>query len=384
MLNNATVPSSSAFNDVEGDFWAFGLVATFFSSCGSVTGTLFMKMAFKKYENIPVDQQRKCIGIPCTWRWWLGFVLLAILPTPLDAFSLGVASASLIFPFGVASTVVLGQIIAPRCFFKSERLGLWEWVGTFLVVLGAALSSAFGDHTSRKFTAAEIMLLWEDPTFLVLLLLSTVIFVCAVVLFHVPACKDKVPSLVLFFSLVYIPSYLGGVQTIMFKSFSEITTNTVQGTSNEWNTPWPYIFFMFVFVLAGLQLKYMNMGAERFQATKFFPAYNACLMICVVILGSIFFQEFGTLHPVAFPCGMVSIVGGIAFLASTDPSDSAAVAAIDRQEKERQAYKAGKQLESKYTVTSERNGMSLIDDEMCLSVTGKQKLFVNGVELVDI
>jgi hypothetical protein len=78
---------------------------------------------------------------------------------------------------------------------------------------------------------------------------------------------------------------------------------------------------MFVFVLAGLQLKYMNMGAERFQATKFFPAYNACLMICVVILGSIFFQEFGTLHPVAFPCGMVSIVGGIAFLAST-ASDS--------------------------------------------------------------
>ena len=297
-----------------------------------------MKMAFKQYEDTPLEQQFKVIGIPCVWRWWLGFFMLAILPTPLDLLSLGLASASLIFPFGVASTVVLGQIIAPF-FFKSERLGLWEWVGTAFVVIGALCTSLFGDHTSRTFTAQEILLLYGNPTFLVMFILSTVVFIAAVVLFHVPTFKARIHPLVHFFSLVYIPSYLGGVQTISFKSFAEVSTNSVQGTSNEWATPWPYFFLFLVIALAGTQLKYMNVGAERFQATKFFPAYNACLMIMVVLLGSIFFEEFDALHPIAFPLGLLLIVGGIALLARKDPSDTSAVAAIDRQEEERTQLK---------------------------------------------
>ena len=336
-------PSSSAAADDESHFWALGLVFTAFSSVGSVCGTILMKVAFKDYENTPLEKQRKCCGIPMTIKWWAGFILLCILPTPLDALSLGLASASLIFPFGVASTVVLSQIIAPLC-LKAERLGLWDWVGTFMVVLGAGLSAAFGDHESRSFTGEQIMEMWGNGTFLALFVVASVIFVIAMFLFHTPGMKKRVPAIGIFACVVYIPAYLGGVQTIAFKSFSEVSANSVQAKEtgvSEWATFPPYLFIFLTAVLATTQLKYMNSGAERFQATKFFPAYNASLMIMVVIYGAVFFDEVSNLHPVAFPVGLLLIVGGIATLARKDPTDTAAVAAIDRNEEASKSAREG-------------------------------------------
>ena len=120
------------------------------------------------------------------------------------------------------------------------------------------------------------------------------------------------------------------MQTISLKSFSEVSANSVQGKGDEWSTWPPYLFIALVISLAVLQLKYMNIGTERFEATRYFPAYNTVLMLVVVTNGAVFFQEYSSLHPVAFPIGLVLISAGIAVLTRNDPTDHAAVAAIDR------------------------------------------------------
>jgi hypothetical protein len=65
--------------------------------------------------------------------------------------------------------------------------------------------------------------LWGQTVFLVLLLPTTIIFLITVSLTLPQTIRRKLPKYVYFFCIVYIPSYLGGVQTISFKSVSEMT-----------------------------------------------------------------------------------------------------------------------------------------------------------------
>ena len=48
-------------------------------------------MGFKAMEDLPADKQFKIGGIPMNGMWWLGFVLLAIVPLPMDFISLGLS-----------------------------------------------------------------------------------------------------------------------------------------------------------------------------------------------------------------------------------------------------------------------------------------------------
>jgi hypothetical protein len=333
---NSTHPSPSTVNPLSQYYWIFGCAAGGLGAVFSIIGMLLMKMGFKDMEDLPaVEQQKyKIGGIPICGnkggnKWWFGFLLLAVMPLPMDFISLGLASASLVFPFGTAVTVIVGQVLAPMC-FEGEKLVRIEFLGTFFVVGGCALTSAFGDHEARDFTGDEILALYGQPAFITMFVPLTILFVVSVV-GSLETMRKKVPKWAYFCFIVYIPSYLGGVQTISFKSMSELTSTaaTTDGVG-EWGSWKPWLFLGIVIPLVIVQLKVVNIGAEFFQATKYFPAYNSGLMVMVVLYGAVFFQEHQALHPIAFPTGVVCLCFGIALLAGKDPSDESAVAASYR------------------------------------------------------
>ena len=335
-MANTTSTPSSAVDDIQQYYWIFGCAAGGLGAIFSIMGMLLMKMGFKDMEDLPAAEQQKykIAGIPICGntggnKWWFGFFLLAVMPLPMDFISLGLASASLVFPFGTAVTVLVGQVLAPMC-FDGEKLGRTEWVGTLFVVLGCGLTSAFGDHEARDFTGDEILALYGQTSFIAMFIPLTVLFVVSVV-GSLETMRKKVPKWAYFCFIVYIPSYLGGVQTISFKSMSELTSTaaTTDGVG-EWGSWKPWLFLGIVIPLVIVQLKVVNIGAEFFQATKYFPAYNSGLMVMVVLYGAVFFQEHKALHPIAFPAGVLCLCGGIALLAGKDPTDASAVAASER------------------------------------------------------
>ena len=59
----------------------------------------------------------------------------------------------------------------------------------------------------------------------------------------------------------------------------------------------------------------MNLGLSLHHAIKYLPIYNTFLLISSVVVGSIFFQEYATFHPIAFPIGCLLLVIGIRQLA---------------------------------------------------------------------
>ena len=59
----------------------------------------------------------------------------------------------------------------------------------------------------------------------------------------------------------------------------------------EWGTWKPWFFVCMVIPLAVFQLKVVNIGAEQFKATKYFPSYNTCECFSS-IFGSVVVSRF--------------------------------------------------------------------------------------------
>jgi len=161
---------------------------------------------------------------------------------------------------------------------------------------------------------------------------STLTFFTAVYLAHKGEKHGLSPNLNMF-AYAYIPSYLCAIQTISFKSLSEFATNAAKGTSNEWDGPYPWIFLCFIILCAVFQMVYINLGAAKFQATRYFPVYNSTLMVITVFFGLMFFEEYkgwGMSSWIAFPLGVVILCVGIVLLSWSDPTDQVHVAARRR------------------------------------------------------
>ena len=167
--------------------------------------------------------------------------------------------------------------------------------------------------------------LYQKTAFLITFGVSTITFVTALYLAH-KGEKFLKPNFHMF-AYAYIPSYLCAIQTISFKSLSEFATNAAKGTSNEWDGPYPWIFLCFIILCAVFQIVYINLGAAKFQATRYFPVYNSTLMVITVFFGLIFFEEYKKLQGagvIAFPLGVVILCVGIVLLSWADPTDQVA------------------------------------------------------------
>ncbi len=288
------------------------------SALASVFGLIMMKLAFRKIEMIPEAQRQSLCGLPMNRTWWLGFVTLVLLPLPLDFVALGLASASIIFPVGTVVMVLCSQLLAPKI-LDGEKMRRRDWIASAIVCTGCGLTVGFGDHTARSYNGTEILSLYGQTSFLVSISLQSIVCIVCLVIIHVP---NKLGYPYHFFSGFYVPGFCCALQTISFKSMSELTTNVAFSEGNEWSTFPPWLFVMIVLVTATAQLVYMNKGSAQFKATVYMPTYNACLMVLVVWNGAIFFQEWQSLHPVVFPIGVTLIVVGIAILAWDDPTDT--------------------------------------------------------------
>ena len=299
-------------------FWIMGCVACALSALFSIVGMIFMKLAFKKMEAKPAGERKTICGLPMSSTWWLGFFLLVILPLPSDFLALGLASASLTFPVGVCVTVICSQVVAPRL-LDGEKLTRRDWIASFVICLGCVFTTAFGDQEARSYTGDQILGLYLQPAFIAVFSIMLMMMIAALAVIH--CIGDRLRAAHRFAAAVYVPAFMVGVQTISFKSMSEMTTNTALGEGNEWATFPPWFFVGLTVFIAIFQLKYMNEGAANFKATVFMPAFNASLMVCVVVNGAIFFQEWRSIHPAGFSVGVILILSGITVLAWDDPTD---------------------------------------------------------------
>ncbi len=161
--------------------WILGVTFSIASSVASCFGLIFQKMAHNRNQALPEDEKYKVIlGIPCSPCWWASFLLMGLVPFPMDFFAYSFAAQSIVVPFA-GMTLVLNQIFAP-CIL-GEKLYRMDIYASILVFLGCLATTVSGSHEESSYTVCELMEFWKAPAFVAaLVILLTVLALCLVLI----------------------------------------------------------------------------------------------------------------------------------------------------------------------------------------------------------
>ena len=299
--------------------WVWGVSASLVSSLGSTLGMLIQKRAITSNEN-KIERTGKgapvIFGFTCSVAWFLGFILMVVFPLPFDMISLALCGQSLNAPLG-GVTVLLNQIIAPIA-FEQETMTRLDWAATFCILLGVVLSTAFGTHNSPTYQLAELMEFFENPSYLAFsaALWFLGIFPCV---WAVRYRSQRWARIHLVYA--FLAGAIGSQQNILLKATSVLTEALVNGDTSAWGKPITYVMACSAFGLAACQLSYLNKGLAISETIKYLPVYNACLILCSVFYGALYYQEHQHWQPIGymlFPAGCGTVMLGVMLLSLED------------------------------------------------------------------
>eukprot|EP00943_MAST-04B_sp_MAST-4B-sp1_P006704 g6704.t1 len=318
--------------------WLIGVLVTIVSALFSTIGLLMQKYAHMKEAELMKKSGGtkgyfKCCGIPCNAWFVTGFIVLAFVPLPLDFIALSNAGQSLIIPVGTGMTIVWNQILSPLVL--KEKFSRQDAFATIIIVIGVLVSTLFGTHASPSYPASTLISFLGEPAFIMLVVFAFFSTAFALSILHVKKVQRYFSHEIHLLAVGYAPAVFGSMQIMCFKVVGELNKNTFEGIEvgetnnvngtevkttkrllvNEFESWKIYTFLLLVILLAIYQFKYMNLGLSLHHAIKYLPIYNTFLLISSVVVGSIFFQEYETFHPIAFPIGCVLLVVGIRQLA---------------------------------------------------------------------
>jgi hypothetical protein len=230
-------------------------------------------------------------------------------------------------------TIVWNQILSPLVL--KEKFSRQDAFATIIIVIGVLVSTLFGTHASPSYPASTLIGFLGEPAFIILLIFAFFSTAFALSILHVKKVQRYFSHEINLLAVGYTPAIFGSMQIMCFKVVGELNKNTFEGLEvretnnvngtevtttkrlfvNEFESWRIYTFLLLVILLAIYQFKYMNLGLSLHHAIKYLPIYNTFLLISSVVVGSIFFQEYATFHPIAFPIGCVLLVVGIRQLA---------------------------------------------------------------------
>eukprot|EP00948_MAST-09A_sp_MAST-9A-sp1_P003059 g3059.t1 len=301
---------------------ALGIIIAIFASTSSNLGVNFEKHAFNTEQKAAKLEKRKERAYTSLWRWWLGIALI-VLGGIGDFACYGLAPQTIVTPMG--SLALVSNVFFAH-FWLGEAVNKLDLVGTFLILIGAILAVAFGDHDEQCFTLAQLLELYHNPSvignFVFVILFLGAFYalskVCEKTLEEEGEESERYQKLKHLHPLCY-PA-LGGVwggQTCLFaKSTAEVLKMTFQGNNQlVYFETWAILCAMISTIV--LETHFLATGLKYFDALYIVPTFQCFFLASSVIGGAIFFQElanFSALQWIFFPSGVILCMIGVFLL----------------------------------------------------------------------
>jgi hypothetical protein len=250
--------------------------------------------------------------------------------------------------FGAASDAVCDLCCAAQ--EKLTRVDIWA---TFLIIVGATLSTSFGDHrevgalvatrgrrsppltatrVQRTYDVPGLYVLFERPEFIIFQCITLVsVFVLwlfitrqlrirkeakATANIHVESILKTPAQRAVPFACGLLAGLTGSQQNVLTKCFSELFSLTLQG-HNQFKYLLTYVLMASAIFFAIFQIGYVSKGLEHFDAVFYLPVYNAFLIVLGIVAGSVYFNEISSAsaESVAFFCvGVTITLSGVLLL----------------------------------------------------------------------
>ena len=147
-----------------------GVIIAIFASTSSNLGVNVQKYSFMQEEKRMHKEMKKMKwkpgmdrpeAVPYTmqWRWWIGMCMV-VLGAIGDFACYGLAPQTIVTPMGSLSLVTN---VGFAHFWLGEETNELDVVGTVLILVGATVAVAFGDHDEQCYTMEELMRLYTNP-----------------------------------------------------------------------------------------------------------------------------------------------------------------------------------------------------------------------------
>lgn len=272
--------------------WSFAVVVCVVASAASVIGFILQKMVLRDQDEL--KKWPRVFDITLSPKWFLGFLLVTLVPIPAKMFVYSLGPLSLVTPLaGLA--VALNMVLAPLVL--GERLQLFiDIPATVCIILGMLLTTAFGAHEDFYgiIDGQVLLMLLESRLFLSLALIIGVTFAVCVACMLVFAreledaavARPENPPV----SHVLLPALAsaaaGCFTAIGLKGFVELA---------QAKAAWSHLaicVFVGVVPPALVQLNFVNRGLRLYPQMIFLPVYKAALVLLSTACASVFFHEY--------------------------------------------------------------------------------------------
>jgi len=317
-LTNATCslftcecPGDSGGSDGPSFKWFMGVGLAITGSFCTSFGMVLQKLSHTHQQEGHTSFPQFC-GLICAPRWLIGFIMMSIMPLPLDIFALAFAPQSVIAPLS-GMTIILVQVVAPRVL--GERPTWRDWGACLVILCGTGILAVVGDQCSITYTIEDIRTLYASPIFLFVDSFMLFFIAAAFLVVYIPGCTGVV---VRAFLHAYLAGALAGQQNVGFKAVSMNLEQSFSGHSECWGDWLFWLLLVAVLFTATMQVIQLNKGLALMEAVRYLPMYNSSLIVCSSLAGMIFYQEYKRMTVaglIGYGAAVLMIVLGVMMLA---------------------------------------------------------------------
>lgn len=303
-------------------------------------------------------------------------VLMAVSAGLFDLAAFNFAPSSLLAPFG-ATSLIVNLMLAPL--LHGERLRDVDIVATLVVMGGIALSLAFGNATSPRWSLPQLLALARRPAFAAFA--SAYVAVLVALATHVLLGEHRGQAHTKRVGAGYpcLAGMLAGVSQVSAKFMTELFR--VASLKSEAALLGGVIAVLAVSAVS--QLVVLNRGIGKHSPLFVVPLFSASALLSSLSLGGTLFDEFSRFAPAqlaGFCAGVALVVFGVGLLATKNEDGSSSIVsrrALKRWtggsvELARDGVEAFAELEAVKLATNA--ALTVADESVAWAVSGSGKL----------
>lgn len=312
------------FHGLQGIY--FGIMLALTGKMSASLGLIVKKLSHN--EDLGKDVKERS-SMLCRWKWWVGLVMLAVLPGVCDGWALMYAPLSIVAPIA-GTTIAINTILA--VWLLGENTSMMEILATVTILGGVCLTSIFGSRHTEEYSAAELVELFQCTPMYVYYAVIGLDLVASTV---VTQTCSHIPGLHAF-AFANIAGCLGGQQNLFLKGLAELLFKTFGGDSqfHEFAT---YVFFIGFPLLATSQMIILNIGLAQHDAVSYIPMYQAAFAMYGAVAGGVYFQEWYEMtlfKAVMFMLGLGCVLIGLVLIGRVDHSHKTSLKSSSEDEEE--------------------------------------------------
>lgn len=285
---------------------ALGICMATVGATISGIGMNLMKSSHQLERHLPLLKRR---------RFLIGVSMACWINTILDCIAFALTPLSIVAPIG--GITIVSSVISARTgrFGLKESVSCGQWISIVLVVFGVAIVDVFGPHPDPVLNTTNVLQQLYNNNSSMYQLASFILIALVYAGLHLGVLKAYHISTTILTATA--GGMCSGITQTMMKALAISIASWAIGESFPWKNGAFWIAMLELGSVAFILLHMLNLCLVSSPLALSTTLYQVAVIVFTIVAGCAFYGELAYIeqsHLVAFFCGVVCVVGGLAFL----------------------------------------------------------------------